>query len=102
MQRFGDVFSHGSFMHGAIMLDGSLPPVPCQYSAVSYDKKNNQWMVTNPTTYEISVYDPNRSLTSEMKDKGVELFWSGKYDDVIDYYSKEGIAKPWAKYYTGA
>lgn len=102
VQNRGKLTSGGSSMYGAIMLDGSLPPVPCQYSSVSYDRDNNQWMVTDPMTYEQSVYNPNRATTSEMKDKGVELFWSGKYDEVIDYYSKEGIDKPWAKFYSGA
>lgn len=101
-QQFGDLSSDGTYMYGAIMLDGSLPPIPCQYSSVSYDKENNQWIVKDPVTYEESVYNPNRTVTSDMKDKGIELFWSGKYDDVIDYYSKESVSKPWAKYYTGA
>ena len=101
-QYIGDASSFGSYMKGAIMLDGSLPPVPCQYFNVSYDKDKNFWIVMDPTTLKVSEYDPNKSISSEMKDKGVELFWSGKYDDVVDFYSKEGISKPWAKYYTGA
>lgn len=102
LRRIGEVFSGGTYMHGAIMLDGSLPPVPCQYASISYNKENNQWMVTDPATFKKSAYNPDMAVTSEMKDKGVELFWAKKYDDVIDYYSKEGVSKPWAKYYTGA
>ena len=34
--------------------------------------------------------------------KGVEFFWSGKFDEVVEFYSKAGIDKPWAKFYSGA
>ena len=50
----------------------------------------------------METFDPSKHYTSDMKDEGVRLYWSGKYDEAIKYYSKEGIAKPWAKYYTGA
>ena len=102
IKSMGSLINGGRSLYGAMMLDGSLPLVPCQYFSVSYDKVKNQWIVEDPTTYEKSVYNPNKAITSEMKDKGVEMFWSGKFDEVIDFYSKEGIDKPWAKYYSGA
>lgn len=98
----GEDFQNSGLLTGAIMLDGALPPVPCRYASVNYDKANNQWVVADPVTLKESVYQPGQVLTTELKDRGVELFWAKKYDETIDYYAKEGIDKPWAKYYTGA
>lgn len=101
-KRLGEIFNGGRYMEGAIMLDNSSLPVPCQFASVQYDRENNQWIVTDPTTFEETIYNAQVRRPSDMQDRGVELFWSGKYDEVIDFYSKEGISKPWAKYYSGA
>lgn len=98
----GSITKGGKYLYGAVMLDGSLPSIPCQYASVSYDKELNQWIVEDPMTHERSAYNPNKPITSEMKDKGVEFFWSGKFDEVVEFYSKAGIDKPWAKFYSGA
>lgn len=91
-----------TYMDGALMLDGSLPAVPAQFAEVKYDTINNGWLVRDKETYEWATYNPQKHYTSDIKDEGVRMYWAGKYDDVIKFYSEEGIDKPWAKYYTGA
>lgn len=101
-QMFGELGKGGNLFTGAIMLDGSIPNIPCQFTDVKYDAENNQWLVMEPEKYEMEPFDPSKHYASNMKDEGVKLYWSGKYDEVIEYYSKEGISKPWAKYYTAS
>lgn len=98
----GDIHNGGRYLDGAIMLDGSLPALPCQFSSVEYDSINHQWRVKKDATSEWEVYNDNKHYVTEIKDDGVRLFLEGKYDETIKFYSGVGISQPWAKYYTGA
>lgn len=101
-KEIGDISSGGSYMKGALMLDGSLPAVPCQFREVEYDSIHHHWLVKEDYQSDWEVYNDHKHYVTEMKDDGVKYFWEGKYDETIKYYSGVGISQPWAKYYSGA
>lgn len=101
-KMIGEISHGGTYMKGALMLDGSLPNIPCQFSDVEYDSINHQWLVQKEAISKWEVYSTNKHYITEMKDDGVRLFWEGKYDETIKFYSGIGISQPWAKFYTGA
>ena len=89
-------------LQGAMMLDHSLPPVPCIYASVSLNEADKQWVVVAPMSEEDKVCFPKRKPMTDVQDKGMDLFWAEKYDDVLDHYAKRGIDQPWAKFFAGA
>lgn len=90
----------GRHLCGAIMLDKSAPVVPAEFERVEY--RDGKWMVKRMGEYKMVPYtdDDSQSNMAQVRDQGVELFLEGKYDDVLDFYSKNGIGNPWAKFYS--
>lgn len=101
-KKIGEINGNGNWMMGAMSLDGSLPVVPCQFRDVQLDSLKNGWLVKDFESYIFKPYNPNKHYTTDMKDEGIELYWKEQYEDVIIYYSKAGVEKPWAKFYTGS
>lgn len=84
---------------GAITLDDSAPVVPCMFNTV-FLSDNNEWFVKRRANDEAEKYDPDKNYNIDFRDRGEELYEKGKYDEVIDFYAKEGIGAPWAKFFT--
>ncbi len=84
---------------GGVMLDGSGVDVPCLFYNVMYI--NGRWVVRNTSNAPQEDYNPERTYTTGYRDKGEEYFEKRMYDAVISYYANEGIAAPWAKFFTG-
>lgn len=93
---------------GAITLDGTLPPLPCIFNNITIRNKYTSdagikkvWMVMKTALSDYEEYTGN-SLSNKYRDEGEKLFEQGKYGEVVEFYSKEGILQPWSKFYTGA
>lgn len=84
---------------GAIALDNSVPIVPCMFNTVFLSDDNN-WFVKRRANDETEKYNPDKNYNTDFHDKGEELYERGKYDEVIEFYAKEGIDAPWAKFFT--
>lgn len=93
----------GKLLKGGISLNGKAPNVPCLFDEVkAYPYHHNEyfWEVRLKPTDKLEQYDPNKNYNLSFRDKGEELFQQNKYTEVIDFYAKEGITAPWAKFYT--
>ena len=93
---------------GAITLDGTLPPLPCIFNDIIISEKYTSeaglkkiWMVKRTELGGYEEYTEN-SLSKKYRDEGEKLFEQGQYEHVVEFYSKEGVLQPWAKFYSGA
>ncbi len=83
--------------YGGLLLNDTTSRVPCQFYNVFYDC--GVWQVQLAFHSERELYIPGMDSKIKYRDKGEEYFEKGEYDNVIDFYSKEGISAPWAKYF---
>lgn len=93
----------GIVQKGGLLLDNLTDSVPCLFSDVNYDYAQGKgtWRIKRSKNSDLEVYDRNKNYNVLYRDKGEELFEKDDYAGVIDFYSKEGIEAPWAKYFTG-
>lgn len=97
----------GVVVEGAITLDNSLPPLPCSFNSIRIGEKYTDdaglkkiWIVKKTKLGSYEEYTGN-GLNDKYRDDGEKLFEQGNYEQVVKYYSKEGILQPWAKFYSG-
>ena len=96
----------GIIQKGGLLLDNLSDSVPCLFSDISYhypkdSSEKAYWSIKKSKNSDYEVYDKNRNYKVLYRDKGEELFEKGNYQGVINFYAKEGISAPWAKYFTG-
>lgn len=83
--------------YGAFKLENKSDSIPCQFDDISIFKK--EWFVSQTSMDKSEKYIANQNYG--YRDKGQEYYEQKKYDDVINFYAKEGIKASWAKFYTG-
>ena len=91
----------GMELCGAFFLRETNNAVPCKYNDVRL-KYDNTWEVKKNENSEYEAYEPGDELKQRFRDKGEEYFEKEDYDAVIEFYASEGVAAPWAKFFTGA
>lgn len=86
---------------GGLLLDDIENHVPCNFSDVLYNTYNNSWSIKRAKNSDYETYNKDVDYNKFFRDKGEELFEKENYEGVIQFYAKEGIAAPWAKFFTG-
>ncbi len=95
------VTDNGTTLQGMKRLDDRGFDIPAEFYRIYKGSSNDQWKVQARATDPHAVdYVPSTKYNTKMRDLGEELYAQCKYDDVLDYYAKEGIAAPWAKFYS--
>lgn len=89
----------GDNVNGGLLLNDTTSRVPCDFFDVFYDENSSAWQVRLSSLSEKELYIPGMDNKIKYRDKGEEYFEKGEYDNVIDFYSKEGISAPWAKFF---
>lgn len=91
----------GAKVKGMKCLDNSGFDIPAEfYEVYNYQ---NEWKVRARATDDYAkTYVPTKAYNTTYRDKGEALFANRKFDEVVDFYSREGIEAPWAKFYAGA
>lgn len=84
--------------YGAFKLENMSDSIPCKFYAISIVGKD--WYVTQTSMDKSEKYIVSQNH-EYYRDKGQEYYEQRKYDEVIQFYAKEGIAASWAKFYTG-
>lgn len=91
---------NGMDAKGMKRLDGLGFDIPAQFYNVIQSK--GEWLVQARATDPFSVpYDPTQYYNTTIHDNGEALFAKHKYDEVLEFYANEGLAAPWAKFYSG-
>lgn len=95
------VTDNGTTLQGMKRLDGCGFDIPAEFYRIYKGSSNDQWRVQARATDPHAIdYEPSTKYDTKMRDMGEELYAQSKYDDVLDYYAKEGIDAPWAKFYS--
>lgn len=89
----------GDEVNGGLLLSDTISRVPCRFYHVYYNEIYNEWYVKLTSNSQSEAYTPELNNKNKYRDKGEEYLEKGEYDNVIDFYSKEGISAPWAKYF---
>lgn len=75
-----------------------IPPV-----FYGVDCWNGVWKVSDkPAGGVAAVYEPGMTKSALIRDPGEAFFVRRQLDDVLAYYSDEGLDAPWASYYSAA
>ena len=86
---------------GGLLLDDVNNSVPCFFSEVMYDFTKKCWKIKRSTESDYAIYNKDTDYNKSFRDKGEELFEKRNYAEVIKFYANDGIAAPWAKFFTG-
>lgn len=74
--------------------------IPCVYTEVWHSK--GKWEVKKNETDMSEEFDPNTAVQDiSYRDDGERFFDRKEYDKTIEFYAKEGVDAPWAKFFTG-
>lgn len=89
---------------GGCALNGQAGNTPCIFNSIELKCSNGKyyWNVKRNKNDLFEIYNENEQYRKEYKDEGEKYFEHLNYDKVIEYYAKEGVDKPWAKFFTGA
>lgn len=90
--------------YGGILLTQNIPSPQCIFSDVRLckDDAGYYWEVKKTKESDFVRYNPQVNYNINFRDKGEEFYEKREYENVVLFYSNEGIAQPWAKFYTGA
>lgn len=68
----------------------------------SVECRNGVWMVSDKPSDRsaYTVYEPDKTKAAIIRDPGEAFYTRGQSDDVIAYYSGEGLDAPWASFYS--
>lgn len=95
----------GVKLYGGLMLKEPFLKTPCIFYDIScsdnYATGGLEFFVKTDPIKDMEVYNPDISYNTDFRDKGEEYYAQKKWRETIDYYSKAGIAQPWAKFYSG-
>ena len=86
---------------GGLLLDDVNNSIPCSFSEVMYDFTKKCWKIMRSTESDYAIYNKDTDYNKSFRDKGEELFEKRNYAEVIKFYANDGIAAPWAKFFTG-
>ena len=86
---------------GGLLLDDVNDCVPCSFSKAMYDFTKRCWKIKRTMESDYETYNKDIDYNKSFRDKGEELFEKGNYAEVIEFYANDGIAAPWAKFFTG-
>ena len=86
---------------GGLLLDDVNNCVPCSFSEVMYDFTKKCWKIKRSMESDYAIYNKDTDYNKSFRDKGEELFEKRNYAEVIKFYANDGIAAPWAKFFTG-
>ena len=86
---------------GGLLLDDVNNSIPCSFSEVMYDFTKKCWKIKRSTESDYAIYNKDTDYNKSFRDKGEELFEKRNYAEVIKFYANDGIAAPWAKFFTG-
>lgn len=82
---------------GAFMLNNISDSVPCFFNQI--DRVNNKWEVKKNSEDDWALYTPDSYKQIVYRDKGEEYYEKKEYKKVVEFYSEEGVLKPWSKYF---
>lgn len=86
---------------GGFLLSKPALKIPCIFYAIGYSDYIGKWTIQKNSNSNSEIYNPAKNYTIQYRDLGEEYYEKGDYDHVIDFYAKNGIAAPWAKFFTG-
>ncbi len=86
---------------GATSLDGSFYSIPCRYNRVKFDVPNKKWLVKDIEGSDFRDFIPGEVTIADEMDEGITFFWTGEFDNCINYFSNCFSQKPWATFYSG-
>ena len=95
--QFFLIYKFYCILHNSFKVENKSDSIPCQFDDISIKKK--EWFVSRTSMDKSEKYIANQNYG--YRDKGQEYYEQNKYDDVINFYAKEGIKASWAKFYTG-
>ena len=76
-----------------------ISEIPAEYYGLRC--YGGEWAVKlRPTDLLETTYVPSESKAAVIRDPGEAFYASRKYDDVLAYYSDEGLDAPWASFYS--
>lgn len=89
---------------GAMMMNNSLPCTPCIFHDIKLQRGNGGfcWGIKLNSTGEYEVYNPEKSYVISYRDLGEKYYNQNEFDKVIEFYTKEGINAPWAKFFSAS
>ena len=90
--------------YGGVLLTQNIPSPQCIFSDVRLckDGAGYYWEVKKTKEGDFARYNPQVNYNMKYRDEGEKFYEKREYENVIFFYSHEGIAQPWAKFYTGA
>lgn len=86
---------------GGLLLSKPTVKIPCIFYAIWYRGSDGKWTIQKNSNSNSEIYNPAKNYTMQYRDLGEEYYEKGDYDHVIDFYAKNGISAPWAKFFTG-
>lgn len=86
---------------GGFLLSKPTFKIPCVFYSIMYRDYDGKWTIQRNSNSNSEIYNPANNYTIQFRDLGEEYYEKGDYDHVIDFYSKNGISAPWAKFFTG-
>jgi hypothetical protein len=86
---------------GGFLLSKPTFKIPCVFYSIMYHDYDGKWTIQRNSNSNSEIYNPANNYTIQYRDLGEEYYEKGDYDHVIDFYAKNGISAPWAKFFTG-
>lgn len=74
--------------------------VPALFWHVTYEPYSDKWSVKRTELGKYEDYTAELVKQGIYRDKGEEYYENMEFDKVISFYAKEGLNKPWAKFFT--
>lgn len=96
--------SNSIIYRGGVLLNQNIPSPQCIFNDVRLckDDAGYYWEVKKTKESDFARYNPQVNYNIKYKDEGEKFYEKREYENVISFYSHEGITQPWAKFYTGA
>lgn len=74
--------------------------VPALFWHVTYEPYSDKWSVKRTELGKYEDYTAELVKQGIYRDKGEEYYENMEFDKAISFYAKEGLNKPWAKFFT--
>lgn len=74
--------------------------IPALFNNVTYEPSSDRWSVKRTELGKFEDYTAEMVKQGIYRDKGEEYYEKREFDKVISFYAKEGVNKPWAKFFT--
>ena len=73
--------------------------IPALFNDVTYEPSSDRWRVKRTELGKFEDYTAEMVKQGIYRDKGEEYYEKREFDKVISFYAKEGVNKPWAKFF---